>query len=55
MGDANYRKHNDTSQNSSTYHKKDGTSTRAILKKEARLLIDLNDKEIEKEVTDKGC
>ena len=32
---ADYRKHNDRSQNSSTYHKKDGTNTRAILKREA--------------------
>lgn len=33
--DANYRKHNDHSLNSSTYHKKDGTPVRAILKREA--------------------
>lgn len=33
---ANHRKHNDTSQNSSTYHKKDGTNIRAILKEETR-------------------
>lgn len=32
---AAYRKHNDRSLNSSTYHKKDGTATRAILKREA--------------------
>lgn len=32
---ANYRKHNDRSLNSSTYHKKDGTAIRAILKEEA--------------------
>ena len=31
---ANYRKHNDRSLNSSTYHKKDGTNIRAILKRE---------------------
>ncbi len=35
MNHANYRKHNDTSQNSSTYHKKDGTPIRGILKREA--------------------
>jgi hypothetical protein len=35
MNDANYRKHNDRSLNSSTYHKKDGTAVRAILKREA--------------------
>jgi len=32
---ANYRKHNDRTLNSSTYHKKDGTSVRAILKRDA--------------------
>lgn len=32
---ATYRKHNDHSQNSSTYHKKDGTPVRARLKREA--------------------
>lgn len=35
MHDADYRKHNDRSHNSSTYHKKDGTSVRSILKQEA--------------------
>lgn len=35
MKNANYRKHNNRQGNSSTYHKKDGTNTRAILKKEA--------------------
>ena len=35
MKDANYRKYNDHSHNSSTYHKKDGTPVRAILKREA--------------------
>ena len=35
MNDANYRKHNDRSLNSSTYHKKDGTPSRQILKREA--------------------
>jgi hypothetical protein len=29
---ANYRKYNDRSLSSSTYHKKDGTAVRAILK-----------------------
>ena len=32
---ADYRKHNDRTLNSSTYHKKDGTNIRAILKREA--------------------
>jgi hypothetical protein len=31
---ANYRKLNDRSHSSSTYHKKDGTAVRAILKAE---------------------
>lgn len=31
---ANYRKINDRSRNSSTYHKKDGTPVRARLKRE---------------------
>ena len=31
---ANYRKYNDRSLNSSTYHKKDGTAVRAKLKQE---------------------
>lgn len=35
MNHANYRKYNDRSHSSSTYHKKDGTSIRAILKQEA--------------------
>jgi hypothetical protein len=34
--DATYRKYNDRSLNSSTYHKKDGTNIRAKLKKEAQ-------------------
>ena len=34
MNDANSRKHNDHTQNSSTYHKKDGTPVRGILKQE---------------------
>lgn len=32
---ANYRKNNDRTMNSSTYHKKDGTNIRAILKRDA--------------------
>lgn len=35
MGNADYRKHNDRSKSSSTYHKKDGTAVRAILSREA--------------------
>ncbi|MBW4656640.1 MAG: hypothetical protein KME20_26890 [Kaiparowitsia implicata GSE-PSE-MK54-09C] len=38
--DALSRKHNDSTQNSSTYHKKDGTDVRAILKEETRREID---------------
>lgn len=36
MSHARYRKHNDGSHNSSTYHKKDGTNVRAIEGREAR-------------------
>jgi len=36
MSRGNYRKLNDRSQCSSTYHKKDGTNVRAILKDELR-------------------
>jgi len=36
MNTANYRKINDHSHSSSTYHKKDGTSVRAILKRDAQ-------------------
>ena len=36
MKKALYRKINDRTQNSSTYHKKDGTNVRAKLKKELR-------------------
>ena len=36
---ASYRKYNDRTQNSSTYHKKDGTAVRAKLKKEAARII----------------
>jgi len=42
---ANYRKHNDRSHNSSTYHKKDGTPTRHLLKQEAKKEIEENDDE----------
>lgn len=35
MKNANYRKYNDRTHNSSTYHKKDGTPVRSILKREA--------------------
>ena len=34
MKNADYRKHNDRQNNGSTYHKKDGTPIRAILKNE---------------------
>lgn len=37
--DASYRKHNDRSHNSSTYHKKDGTPVRAKLDQEAEAEI----------------
>lgn len=40
MYDAQYRKYNDHSHNSSTYHKKDGTPIRAILKREAQKEIE---------------
>ena len=40
---ARYRKFNDGSHNSSTYHKKDGTPVRTILKREA-------DQEVETEL-----
>jgi len=46
MDNANYRKLNDGSHNSSTYHKKDGTPVRAILKEELRKEIkNLNNEE----------
>ena len=35
MSDGSYRKYNDRSQSSSTYHKKDGTSVRSALNREA--------------------
>ena len=37
---ANYRKHNDGTHNSSTYHKKDGTPTRHLLKQETEKEIE---------------
>lgn len=40
MRDAHYRKINDHSCNSSTYHKKDGTNVRAILKREGMKMSD---------------
>ena len=56
MKDANYRKHNDGSLNSSTYHKKDGTPSRQILKREAEEEIteeQMNDtEEGDEEMTD---
>ena len=36
MKNADYRKYNDRTQNSSTYHKKDGTSMRHILKEDTQ-------------------
>ncbi len=36
---ATYRKLNDRSHSSSTYHKKDGTAVRAILKREAKKAV----------------
>lgn len=39
MKNADYRKNNDRTQNTSTYHKKDGTSIRNILKREAEKQI----------------
>ena len=36
MKHADYRKHNDHSLNSSTYHKKDGTNVRAKIKNQTR-------------------
>jgi len=37
---ANYRKNNDRTHNSSTYHKKDGTPIRHLLKQEAKKEIE---------------
>ncbi len=45
---ADYRKINDRSLNSSTYHKKDGTNVRAILKERAKKEIEENETEIRK-------
>lgn len=42
MKNANYRKHNDGSHNSSTYHKKDGTNIRPILKTESKKEIEMS-------------
>lgn len=42
---ADYRKLNDRSQNSSTYHKQDGTPVRAILKENLRKQIEDERKE----------
>lgn len=47
MKEASYRKHNDRSCNSSTYHKKDGTPIRAILKRETQKQIKQNGKDSE--------
>jgi len=38
MSKALYRKHNDQTQNSSKYHKNDGTNVRSILKQETHRL-----------------
>ena len=35
MKNASYRKYNNRTQNSSTYHKKDGTAVRSRLKRDA--------------------
>lgn len=48
MKNANYRKLNDRSISSSTYHKKDGTNVRSILKQE--LCDELHDLAIENEM-----
>ena len=40
MKNASYRKHNDRTHNSSTYHKKDGTPVRHLLKQEAKKEIE---------------
>jgi len=40
MRHADYRKHNDGSHNSSTYHKKDGTPVRQILAKDTRKRVE---------------
>jgi len=48
MQDANYRKHNDGSLSSSTYHKKDGTNVRAILDRETRKFFEEEWEEFQK-------
>lgn len=48
MSHARYRKLNDGSKNSSTYHKKDGTNTRAILKRETEKETHKSDKRTRK-------
>ena len=40
MNKASYRKLNDNSHSSSTYHKKDGTNVRAILKQDTQKEVD---------------
>jgi len=40
MNKASYRKLNDHSHSSSTYHKKDGTNVRAILKQDTQKEVD---------------
>ena len=42
MRHADYRKINDRSHNSSTYHKKDGTNIRAKLKSQLKRAIEMN-------------
>jgi hypothetical protein len=51
MKDANYRKHNDGSLNSSKYHKLDETPIRAILKREAEKEVKDFEKNELKELT----
>jgi hypothetical protein len=51
MNDANYRKYNDHSMNSSKYHKLDGTPVRAILKREAEKEVKDFEKNELKELT----
>jgi hypothetical protein len=51
MGKADYRKINDGEMCSSTYHKKDGTAVRAILKREAEEEI----KDLEKGEEHEDC
>jgi hypothetical protein len=44
-GDADYRKLNDRSRNSSKYHKKDNTPVRQILKREVEKIVDEEEEE----------